>query len=67
MNKKIEGLEKDKGVMEKKNEKNNINLAYSMTRIAFLEEEGERLKKEKNKIQANESKVLKNELEKLVM
>ena len=67
MNKKIEGLEKDKGVMEKRNEKNNINLAYSMTRIAFLEEEGERLKKEKNKIQANESKVLKNELEKLVM
>ena len=45
LSKKVEGLENDKKFLEKRKDKTDTNLAYTMTRIAFLEEEGERLKR----------------------
>ena len=62
----INRLENDKKNLIKKKNKDDINKAYTITRLTYLEEETKRLKEEKKKIQDKNVNELRIQTEKLL-
>ena len=62
----ISGIESENKGLKKKKNKDDINNAYTITRLTYLEEEMKRLKEEKKKIKDKDLGELKIQVEKLL-